>query len=52
MMCMSDLLTQSDSLRLGGTIVLWERRKWMDASRWLEMEKGVGIVGKLCPLGV
>ena len=52
MMCMSDLLTQSDSLRLGGTIVLWERRKWMDASRWLEMEKGVGIVCKLCPLGV
>ena len=45
MMCMYDLLTQSDSLRLGGTIVLWERKKWMDASRWLEMEKEVSSIG-------
>ena len=45
MMCMHDLLNQSDSLRVGGTILLWERKKWMDATRWLEMEKEVNSIG-------
>jgi hypothetical protein len=46
---LSALLLQSDSLRVGGTVSLWERKKWIGAQRWAEMELTVGEIGKRFP---
>jgi hypothetical protein len=43
------LLLQSDSLRCGGRVALWERRKWAGADRWQEMETAVAAVAERFP---
>lgn len=36
------LLLQSDSLRLGGSVALWERKKWIPPEKWAVMTRAVG----------
>lgn len=43
------LLLQSDALRCGGRVALWERRKWAGPDRWRQMEIDVQDVAEQFP---